>query len=108
MPNKEKSQAVANYWQQQIEAWQASSQSQSAFCTANDLAYHRFGYWRRKLLSQSRVSPNQTTSSFVPAMTYPKQTAGDDLCLVLPSGLMLRGVTSDNLSVVCQLLNRLS
>ena len=108
MPSKEKSQTIAKYWQQQIEAWQASGLSQSAFCAANDLAYHRFGYWQRKLRSQGQASSQQAISNFVPALTYPQQTAADDLSLVLPSGLTLCGVTSNNLSVVCQLLARLS
>ena len=48
MADEESSAARTSYWQQQIEAWLASGQSQKAYCKANDLNYHRFGYWRRK------------------------------------------------------------
>ena len=48
MPVKAESEALASYWLQQIEAWQSSGQPQHAYCKANKLSYHRFGYWRRK------------------------------------------------------------
>jgi hypothetical protein len=47
MPNKAESEALASYWQQKIEAWQSSGQTQQTYCKANELSYHRFGYWRR-------------------------------------------------------------
>ena len=38
----------ADFWRAQIDAWQASGQSQVAYCEANALSYARFVYWRRK------------------------------------------------------------
>ena len=49
MNTGESSETRAQYWQAQIEAWQASGQSQLAYCRANRLNYPRFGYWRRRL-----------------------------------------------------------
>ena len=54
MPSKAESEALASHWLQQIEAWQSSGQPQHAYCKANKLSYHRFGYWRRKFLQQSQ------------------------------------------------------
>jgi len=50
MARQDKSTELAAYWQQQVAGWQASGQSQKVFCEVNDLNFHRFGYWRRKLL----------------------------------------------------------
>lgn len=39
---------LTTYWQQQIDQWKTSGQSQAKFCQTHDLLYHRFVYWRRK------------------------------------------------------------
>jgi hypothetical protein len=36
-------------WQNHIEAWQRSGQSQQDYCQIHGLALATFGYWRRKL-----------------------------------------------------------
>lgn len=46
----------AQYWRAQIDAWQASGQTQQAFCKANDLNYPRFGYWLRKFRREGVVA----------------------------------------------------
>ena len=107
MPVKAESEALANYWLQQIEAWQSSGQPQHAYCKANKLSYHRFGYWRRKFLQQSQEAQSQKCSGFVPVTpSAPSQSAG--LSLAFPSGLVLRGIACDNLPLVYQLLAHLS
>ena len=45
MSCKAESGALASYWQPHIEAWKSSWSTQQAYCKANDLSYHRFGYW---------------------------------------------------------------
>jgi hypothetical protein len=40
------------YWKAQIDAWQASGQSQRAFYQASQLNYPRIGYWLRKFRRQ--------------------------------------------------------
>ena len=94
-----------HYWKAQIDAWQASGQSQQAFCKANDLTYSRFGYWLRKLRRRGVVAtaPGQR-SGFVPVVAA--STRGD-LSVHLPNGIELRGVSAQNLHVVEQLLARL-
>ena len=107
MPSREASASLASYWKQRIEAWQASNQSQKAFCRANDLNYHRFGYWRRKFLEQAGEAQRQSEPDFVP-VTYASRAEAASLSLVLPNGLVLQGIATDNLPVVYQLLSRLS
>ena len=107
MPDKAESEALASYWLQQIEAWQSSGQTQQAYCKTNELSYHRFGYWRRKFRQQSQEAQSQKGSGFVP-VTPSAATQSAGLSLAFPSGLVLRGIAGDNLSVVYQLLSRLS
>jgi len=107
MSRKAESEALARYWQQQIEAWQSSGQTQQAYCKANELNYHRFGYWLRKFRRQVQQAQSQKGSGFVPVIhSAPSQFAG--LSLAFPSGLVLRGIAGDNLPLVYQLLGRLT
>jgi len=45
------------FWQQHIDAWRQSDQSQQRYCQANDLALATFGYWRRKLKKGNAEKP---------------------------------------------------
>ena len=107
MSSREESASLASYWKQRIEAWQSTNQSQKAFCQAHDLNYHRFGYWRRKFLEQAGEAQRQRGPDFVP-VTYASQAEAGGLSLVLPNGLVLQGIATENLAVVYQLLSRLS
>ena len=106
MSRKATSEALTTYWREQIEAWQASGESQQAFCQQHELSYHRFTYWRRKLADQA-VERQRMQSALVPVRHQPTSSE-TTLSLVLPSGIELRGIGLDNLAVVRQLLGRLS
>lgn len=107
MNNKADSETLASYWQQHIEAWQSSGQSQQAYCKVNELIYHRFGYWLRKFRQPSQAVQSRRGSGFIPVThTAPTQSTG--LSLSIPGGLVLHGIAEDNLSVVDQLLGRLT
>jgi hypothetical protein len=93
-----------HYWKAQIDAWQASGQSQRAFCKAHDLDYPRFGYWLRKCRRQGQVAQPRRASGFIPVVAA---SAGDGLSVHLPNGIELRGVSEQNLHVVEHLLARL-
>jgi len=98
----------SHYWQEQIEAWQVSGNSQSAFCRTHKLNYARFGYWLRKFRRQVRQDDDSPVSGFVPVTTLSMPYAGEHLNLLLPNGMEIRGIDADNLSLVPQLLNQLS
>ncbi len=38
------------YWKQQIENWQSSGVTQSAFCQKHDLKPHQFTYWKKRFV----------------------------------------------------------
>ena len=107
MSVKPEAETLASYWLQQIEAWQSSGQTQQAYCTTNALSYHRFGYWRRKSRQQSQETQSRKGSGFVP-VTHSATSQSAGLSLAFPNGLVLRGIAGDNLTIVYQLLSRLS
>jgi hypothetical protein len=98
------SDARTQYWEEQIQSWKASGQSQQAFCRANDLNYARFGYWLRKLRRMS-AEADRRPCGFVPVVS---PLPGSSLSLVLPNGLELHGIAADNLPLVKQLVGYLS
>jgi len=98
--------ARTRYWQEQIEAWQSSGQSQQAFCKTHNLNYPRFGYWLRKFRQQADQAQRPTASAFVPVTTAPAASSG--LSVSLPNGVEVRGIAPHNLKLVTQLLDCLS
>ena len=107
MASKEESEALSSYWQQQVEAWRATGQSQKGFCKAHDLNYHQFGYWIRKFRNQVEQDQYQKSSGFVP-VTMNTHHEIDGLSLTLPNGMRVQGIVDDNLATVYQLLVHLS
>lgn len=107
MTEQTQQQARPDYWRTQIAAWRESGQSQVAYCKANDLSYSQFVYWRRKSQPAEEAARRGRRGAFVPA-TYLGAKKAESLSVVLPNGVELRGVTTDNLVVVEQLLRRWS
>jgi hypothetical protein len=98
--------ALADYWKEQVEAWKRSGGSQMKFCQAHDLPYHRFVYWRGKFEGiTTRRHPKPDSGGFATVDCRPDVDAS--LTLLLPNGLVLRGICADNVPVVCQLLEQL-
>lgn len=97
---------LAGYWQQHIDQWKSSGQSQAKFCQANDLPYLRFLYWRRKLEGDTRACRTTQDSGGFATVDYRHDTHSG-LTLSLPNGLVLRGISAGNVSVVRQLLEHL-
>ena len=96
------------HWQGHIERWQQSGQSQQAYCREQDLSYFRFQYWRRKLREHEQRDVQRTRpSGFVPVAADGSR-AHPGLCVVLPNGVQLRGISAENLAVVERLLAHLS
>jgi hypothetical protein len=96
----------AAYWQQQIDQWKSSGQSQAKFCQTNDLSYHRFVYWRRKFERGPGGHQEKRESGGFATVDY-RHDANSGLTLSLPNGLVLRGISAGNVSVVRQLLEHL-
>ena len=47
----------ARYWQQHMEAWQASDLTQPAYCQQHAISLAAFGYWRTRLKKCNDVAP---------------------------------------------------
>lgn len=45
------------FWQQHIDAWRQSGQSQQRYCQTQGIALATFGYWRRKLKTNRAEKP---------------------------------------------------
>ena len=106
MKARTRSESLAYYWREHIEAWRSGSDSQAAYCTAHDLIYHRFVYWRKKYEADvSAPELRETRSGFAQVICDP--VVDTSLTLSLPNGLVLRGISAANVSVVRQLLDQL-
>ena len=97
---------LAAYWQQQIDHWKGTDQSQVKFCLANDLPYHRFVYWRRKFERGPSGRQEKRESGGFATVDY-RHDVHSGLTLSLPNGLVLRGISADNVQLVRQLLEQL-
>ena len=105
------------YWQQQMEIYEASGLSGRQYCEQTQLTYHCFIYWRRKL--SAAVEPTlgtplkptiPTPSGFIavrkPSPVYPQGEAG--LVLSLPTGLTISNIQRGTVALVPDLLAVLS
>jgi len=102
MGKKAESEGLKSFWQAQLADWSESGKSQAAYCQEMKLNRHQFGYWKRKLLGKSNTQ--QKPSRFV---AVKQDHAESGLSLTLPSGLTIRGIHQNNLTVVDQLLRQL-
>ena len=73
---------------------------------ANELSYHRFVYWRQKFERGPGSSQTERESGGFATVDYRSEVNGG-LTLSLPNGLVLRGISADNVPVVRQLLEQL-
>ena len=103
MDRKAQSERLNAFWQEHINAWSQTKQSQTAYCQSKALDQHQFSYWKRKLLGKSDTQ--KKLSGFVPVLQ--DRAAGSGLSLTLPNGLVIQGIAQHNLSVVDQLLRQL-
>lgn len=51
------------YWQQQIQGWEASNHTQKDYCIENQLSYSQFVYWRNRLNKKSKFSGSSREGS---------------------------------------------
>jgi hypothetical protein len=74
----------AEYWQQQISAWQDSGLSQTAFCALQNIKLHNLQYWRKRF-----ATAEQITSKLIPvtvhSSTQVRLILGAQVVIELPS-----------------------
>lgn len=65
------------FWQQHMNQWESSGQSQSAYCTTHGLKLGTFGYWRTQLSRQHLAGhvAEGHTGTFLPVQAKPIASA---------------------------------
>ena len=104
------SQNKRTFWQNHINQWQASGQSQRHYCSKNHLNTHTFSYWKKKLLPKNRSVHTEETSisqqsAFIPvqAQRHTREELTSGITLSLPNGCQLSGINEHNVAVVKRL-----
>ncbi len=100
-----KSQERQQFWQQHVDAWQASDLSGAAFCKQHDLNYAQFNYWRRKFQPVDAAAKSAGFAQVTQLVT--SASSADGLAVHLPSGISFSGVNAGNLDVVLAILRQL-
>ena len=77
-------------WKALVEAWEASSQTQVAFCQERNLCYRLFNQWKNRF-KQEKSEPSDEVAHFVPVQI--KSTASEisrpGIQVHLPNGIRL-------------------
>ena len=93
--------ALNQAWADHIEKWRASGLSIKAFCEQEGLVYHQFSYWRQKF---SPAADSTTGSKLVPVSLATPPMPSSNLEILLPNGVIIRGIDVTNVSLVSHLV----
>jgi hypothetical protein len=88
------------FWQQHLFDWQGSGLSGAAFCLRQNLSYHQFTYWRRKLVEGS-------ASKTVGFARVAMMSTSMELTLTLPGGMAITGLHAGNVALLGSILGQL-
>jgi hypothetical protein len=94
------------FWQQALSDWQASGLSGAAYCKQQSLAYHRFVYWRQKLVSTADEKVG-VPSGFARVTPVVDDSPGGGLTVSLPGGIAITGLHAGNVALLGALLKQL-
>lgn len=75
-----------SFWENHIQAWQDSGQTQGAYCDAQAISLASFGYWRRKLKPETAPAGK----GMVPIELAAADSSMATLEVMLPNRLTLR------------------
>lgn len=92
------------FWPIHIEHWQASGQSQAAYCRQHDLCPQKFSYWKRKSTVKPTVSSGFARIRLDEA---PAAGPGTGLSLRFNDGTRLEGIMQGNMPCLQPLLELL-
>lgn len=94
------------YWEQVLSDYQSSGLSGMAFCKQQNIAYHRFTYWRSKLRPSEPVKVDRSSGFSRVMVTDPNRETAE-LSISLPSGVSITGLHSDNIDLLGPILRQL-
>lgn len=96
------------HWQTHLQQWRTSGKTQKAYCDEAGLKQHQFVYWKQKLADTDSGADNvKQSSAFIPVQIQQHRDDLEPVSLVLPSGLVIRGITGDTLPWLKQLVSAL-
>ena len=96
--NKQSQTGGTKKWQAHLAAQAKSGLSRSEYCRRQEISYHAFGYWRRKLSKTggNNVALVPITIQAMPAARLIDYDGAADLTLVLPGNISI--AVGDNFS----------
>ena len=100
---------LKTFWNNHLRQWKETSLSQAQYCKKNGLLVQRFGYWKRKLMTNTNTLPTQS-NSFVqlPVVCIPPlPDISTPLTVQLPNQLRVEGITHNNLELTKKLVEQL-
>src|SRR5262245_28577242 len=96
------------YWQEQIDKWKESGQTQQAFCREKQLALSTFYRWREKVNPLERIESVKAKPAFLPVPLSTKTLVGAAVIEIeLPSHTRLRFEGEAALSAIAALVERI-
>jgi len=106
MNNTESPEPLSDYWYRHIRRWRKTDLSRAAYCRNQNISYHRFAYWLKKLSPNHPQAHHPERSDFVPvkADISASIVQQSGLTAILPNGVHLQGIAGDNLDIVKQLI----
>jgi hypothetical protein len=93
------------FWQVHISQWRASNLTQAAYCRHHGLSQDNFGYHKRK---KSVALVPVKSSGFINLSLPQVNPVDKPLTLHLSNGMLLSGITPDNINLIKQLTGALS
>lgn len=108
------SQERTRFWEELIAEWQSSGQSGQAFCKTQNLVYHQFVYWRRKLLETDGTVLSCRSdlqgggfARVSQAMSMSSAPSDSELTVSLPGGITITGLHASNVNLLGGILRQL-
>lgn len=95
------------FWQSKIDDYHQTDLSRKAYCDANQLIYHQFQYWYRKLNRQPTVKQSAIPVQLVPSPAPAAKLAGPKTIATITLGSS-RKLHIHDMATLYQLIERLS
>ena len=85
-------QAHAEEMSYHIQSWKESGQTQQQYCSLNNLPYHRFYYWLKKI----REKENPIMNGFIPVQIKGSESRlASDIEIKYPNGVCISVASTD-------------
>lgn len=102
--NLSKKEEKRRYWEDHVNQWQSSGESQSNYCRQHQLHLHQFTYWKQALDGKSSKAV-ATSAGFVKVEVIPApQLSTQRLSIRLPNGIHIEGANADNLPMIQEIM----